>query len=310
MVGESGASQQHSASSGASGGGADVSGASGGGELNFQELFESTQRELSDTKSHAAQIEQRLKLVDSQTKQTNESLQRVRTALMGEEDNSQAPSPTEAKIQGLQAQMDQYIEAAIEAERAGRPIPLTVNSAVQSLKFQIETLQEREQYQREIAELKAKIDQTSNPANQIDQMAYSNIDSHLVSALSTIFGPEEDTSAQFQAISNQIVKEIKDLKKSEPATWDRVRRDKSAQAKLVNYFVEKSIPPRARQLMRDDQIRREPISNDEMLNAYREAKELAAKGNGDARKHATELRQELLQRVLENSAPRMGKRDY
>ena len=302
----SAASQGHSASNEQSSG-PDASAASGGGDINFQELFESTQKELQSTKSESQQMQQRLKLVGDESKKTGETLERIKAALMGEQQQEQKGSTVDEQIEGLQAQMDYYIQQAIEAERKGSPIPLTANLAVQSLKHQIETLKEREEYRKELAEIKRALRVQGDPARSVDQIAYSIIDSHLSSVLATIYGPDEDTSVQRDAISKLIVAELKDLQKSEPQSWDRIRRDQNAQKRLVNHFAEKIIPPKARQIMQNDEIRRTPIGTPELVNAWREAKELAAKGDQQAKAYAEQIRSQILQRMAEKSMPGMGR---
>lgn len=302
----SAASQGHSASNEQSTG-PDASAASGGGDLNFQDLFESTQKELQSTKAESQQMQQRLKLVGDESKKTGETLERIKAALMGNQLQETEKSGVETEIESLQQQMDYYIQQAIEAERKGSPIPLTANLAVQSLKHRIEYLQERETHKKEMAELKRQLREQGDPARGVDQIAYSNIDSHLSSVLATIYGPDEDTSVQREAISKLIVNELKDLQKTEPQAWDRIRRDQTAQKKLVNHFAEKIIPPKARQILQTDEIRRTPIGTPELINAWREAKELAAKGDPQAKQYAEQIRSQILQRMAEKSMPGMGR---
>jgi hypothetical protein len=139
----------------------------------------------------------------------------------------------------------------------------------------------------------------------IDKTAYNNIDGHLTQALATIYGPQHDTRPQFNAISQQLIAEISDLQKNEPDTWERIRRDPSAQRKLVNYFVEQSIPPKARQLLHEDHVRRTPLTGDELLGAFRETKELLKKDpqNRDLQQSLLEIRGQMMEMVVSKNMP-------
>lgn len=279
----------------------------GGAELNFEEILESTKAELHEAKSTASRTARELADVRSQATKTSETLNKLKSVF--DPDSGQAQDPYEAQKQDLEAQLDEYLAAALEHDRKGTPIPLTINNAVSNIKFQLRSLEKEKGWEEERKAMKAKIDQLSNPGHSIDQTAFSNIDSHVISSLNTIYGPDdehaEQKDAQFEAVTRQIAKEIRTLKSENPDVWDRIRRDKGAQVKLVNHFVQKNIPPKARQIMEQDRIRREPIGYDELVNAFREAKELAAEGKDPkARQYVSQLRQELLSRVWDKNAGR------
>ncbi len=263
-----------------------------GGQIDFKELF-STQRE---------QFSQELGKRDVELGKQGKTLDNLRKALMGDEGKESKLDPIDSQIQQAGAEIDQYLEAALAAERAGKPIPLTVNAAIKGLQFKIEALNDKKAHQKEMADMKAQLARLSDPGNRIDEQAFSAMDSHLTSALHTIYGPgDEDTkNLQFEAISKQIGKEIRDLRKEDPEMWDRIRRDKNAQNKMVNHFVKKSIPPRARQIMEEDEIRRTPLGIGELRAAWNEAKELAVK-KPDMQRHADDIRRELLSRLMEKN---------
>lgn len=272
--------------------------ASEGGDIDFKELFS----------SHQQQMQQELGRRDTAIESQGKVLERVRQALTADENGSNEKlDPIDAEIRSAEAEIDRYIEAAMQAEKAGKPIPLTVNNAVRSLKFQINSLQKEKASNAKIAALEAQVKKQNDPGNQIDMQAYSGMDSHLVSALNTIYGPgeedQETKALQFEAISKRIIHEIKDLKKEDPQMWDRIRRDRSAQQKLVNHFVKKSIPPRARQIMEEDQIRRTPMPVSELHQALAEARQLAQKDPSQAH-HISKIRQEILSRMM---GDQMGK---
>lgn len=277
----------------------------GGESVNYAEILENTQRELHEARQQAEVTQSELASVKGQASKATTAIDKIRESLTGE--SAPKVDPVDARIESLKGQMDQYLEAAVQAEKAGRPIPLTVNSAINSLNFQIEALNEKREMQKVISELQGKVNQLGNPANSIDMQAYSNMDTHIISSLNTIFGQDASMSqikgSQFEAISRQITREIGDLKKNDPDTWDQIRRDRTMQVKLVNHFVKQNIPPKARQLMEEDTIRKTPMETSELVSAFREAKELVQSNNTPkTRALVSELRQQVLERLWEKNA--------
>lgn len=282
-------SQEHSTGS--------LDNASEGGDLDFKTLFENQREEFS----------QELGKRDQQLGKTQKTIDNLRQALMNDGDegggSKKNADPIDSEITQTESEMDEIIAAAMAAEKAGRPIPLTANTAIKSLQFKIQALKDKQVHQKEMADMKAQLARLNNPKTQIDTTAFSNMDSHLMSSLQTIFGPNEDVGPQFDAISNTLIAEIQDLKKNDPKMWDRISRDRQAQVKMVNYFVKKSIPPRARQIMEEDQIRRTPLSIGELQAAFTEAKEITnsekdPRRREQAAKHMSSIRQEILSRLM------------
>lgn len=300
---------ENQASSESSSVSSDVTSQGGDTGVDFRALFEQTTQELESTKHQASQFSKELSSVKEASGKTSQALDKIRAALTGEDGGE--VDPVQSQVSALEAKMDEVLQIAIEAERAGKPIPMTVATAVDGLKSQIEFIKYKAAADAQIAELKAQYKQLSNPTNTIDQTAYSNMDSSIMTALNAIYGNAEEyepvKSAQFDSISRQIISEIKDLKQNDPETWDKIRRSPKAQQNLVTHFVKKTIPPRARQIMEEDQIRREPMSYNELLNAFREAKELSAK-DPKAQAYVSEIRQELLARMMEKNMPGTGQK--
>jgi len=270
--------------------------------VDFQSLFKQTSQELEQSKEQASRFSKELDTVKETSSKASDSLERIKAALTGED--SEPVDPVQSQVQALEAEMDKVLQIAIESERAGRPIPLTVSTAVNSLKAQIEHVKYRASADKKLADMEKQLKELSNPSKMIDQTAYNNMDSQIVTALNAIYGNGEDyddvKSAQFSSISHQIISEIKDLRQNDPEMWDKIRRNPKAQANLVNHFVKKTIPPKARQIMEEDSIKKTPLGTDELLNAFREAKELAAK-DPKAQAYVSEIRQELLSRMLERN---------
>ncbi len=284
-----------------------ASAASGGGEINFQELFESTQKELQSTKAETQELHQRLKLVGDESQKTGSELKRIRQAITGEDENAVKKTATESQIDELQNQLDALLDQAMEMDRKGQSIPITTNIGVQSLKFQIEALKQRDADRQEIEKLKAQLKDQTDPLRQVEQLAFTNMDSHLEQVLATIYGPKEDVSAQRQVISTAVTKELRDLRQKDPDTFGRLVRDQAAQKRLVNHFAERIIPPKAREILKQDEIRRTPLEMGELMQAFREAKDAAAKGDASAKEYVVQIRQQILERMSAKSLPGMGR---
>lgn len=210
-------------------------------------------------------------------KRTNQVLENIRRAVAGDEKPADA-DPADAKIAHYQQQIDQYIAAAVQAERQGRPIPLTVNAAIESLQGLIAQTEENKLLRQRLGKMEGQVARVSDPGHSIDMQAYSSIDSQVQNALNTIYGKGDEysdvKSSQFQAITGMIIKEVRDLKENEPDVWERIRRNSSDQKALVNHFVKAVIPPRARQLMEEEDIRTTPLTLGDLKQAWEEAKDI------------------------------------
>jgi hypothetical protein len=233
-----------------------------------------------------------------QGQKTQQILDKMKKVLNGDEDAAAVVDPIDQQISHLQGQVDNYIAAAIEAERRGRPIPLTVNAALESFQGQISTLKQMKGLISSNKELAQKVDRFANPSAQIDNMAFSSLDSAVMNALNTVYGEGEDMQgvkeAQFKSITSLIGKEIRDLKENDPEIWDRIRRNPTDQKKLVAHFTKQVIPPRARQLLEEEQIKNTPLTLSDLKQAWEETADIE---DPRARK---EIRDQLRPQILEH----------
>jgi hypothetical protein len=236
---------------------------------DHQQRFESMGNELQTTRQQAEGFRQ-------QSAQTADVLNRIKSALTGEEQAQL--SEDDQEIAGHQAQIDEYIAAAIEAERRGKPIPLTINSAIKSAQAQIARIEQIKTMKGQIAALTGKVDKATDPSHSINAQAYSNFDSFAINALQQVYGTDPGMAdvrdAQFGAVSKLIIGEIKAIQKEAPDMWDRIRRNPEDQKRLVTHYVKQVVPPRARELMEQDTIRKTPITLPDLKTAWDQAKEI------------------------------------
>ncbi len=274
-----------------------ASGKESGGvdDTDFRSLFAKTSKDLDDQRSHAKKLQDKLAGVESSSAETKGTLEAIKKALMG--GDGEEVNETEQRIGTIDQQIDHLLDVAMEADRAGKPISVTAEIGLNALKFQKEVLPMLEQLRAQNASLEKQVKALSDPSMHIDNQAYSNFDNQIIQALDALYGPDdsETKELQFDAVSKRISKELKELKADDPSAWDRMRRDREAQLKLVNWAVKKQIPPKARQIMDDDKIMRTELTPDELMNAHREAR---AQGKSA---EAETIRRKLLQGVLEKS---------
>lgn len=241
----------------------------GGAETpDFNAMLEALQ---NDREQESSQWSQKYNQLEGQHRQTSQTLDKIRQVFAP--DQGDAPSEAEQRIAGFEQQLDHYMQAAIEAERRGQPIPLTTNLAIQLFQGKIEQERERERLYGDIAQLKQAMKQAQNPDNQVDNITYQNLDTSVLQAMDVLYGrePSDVKSYQFQAVTKALGAEIRDLKRNDPELWAEIRRDPNRQASMVRHFVKQTIPPKAREILMEDQIKREPMGTDELYQAFREA---------------------------------------
>jgi DNA-binding transcriptional regulator YdaS (Cro superfamily) len=199
-----------------------------------------------------------------------------------------------------EAFLDHYLQASLEAEKEGRPIPLTTNLAVKLF----ETQKQLKDAVKVINELKGKTDQALDPVARVDQQTYANLDNLLQSSLYDTYGRENVSPQRFSSIASEITGEIKRLQQESPDIWEDVRRSPKAQRAMVTHFVNKNIPPAAKQLLDREAISQYKMTETDLLTAFREAKEIQ---DPKAReKIQTKIRQDLLEARWKNQNRRRG----
>lgn len=186
--------------------------------------------------------------------------------------------PVDEKIGHLESQLDYYLQQGLEAEKRGEPMPLTINLAVQGLQNDIAALQDKKQTQSHIKKLENQIKALSDPNVKADTAAYQNLDSMIIDNVEKIYGSGEETriqrGAQFNAIADQISREVQNIKQRQPQIWDQIRRSPDKQRKMVAYFVEQNLPPMVRQKMAQEKLMSTPMGEDELLQAFQEANQI------------------------------------
>lgn len=295
------ASGQSDGSSGSEGGAS-----SGSSQTNVEDLVRDYQQRFDQQGGELQRSQREIAALRDTSARTSKTLDGLRKVLGGEDDKPVDDGKTE-NIRQWEGEIEEYLKVAIEAERRGKPIPVTINSAIRSLEGLIQKEREVIELRQKMGDLEKKVQRVSDPGVRTDEAAFTQMDGFIMNSLNTVFGAGDEYAdqkrAQFRAIGQLVSEEIKHLQKDEPDVWDRIRRNPTDQRKMINHFVEQSIPPRARQMMEDDHIRRTPLTMRDLNQAWNEAKQIE-----DPRERS-EVKAKLRPYILEEIAMKGRKRN-
>jgi hypothetical protein len=138
---------------------------------------------------------------------------------------------------------DDVLQAALEAEKNGQPIPLTVKISTELRRAQ----ENNQKLMQELEAIKQKQAVKDNPGFQADQMAYNHMDMFMAQELKSHFGdaiPKATAAAVTQDLSQKIAEE----QRNNPQRWQQIRSNPEMMARIVRNAVATTIPPRARQI--------------------------------------------------------------
>ena len=125
-------------------------------------------------------------------------------------------SPEEIPVDADESFLDTYLQAAVDAEKAGSPIPLTTNLAVKL----IESRKAQQELEQRLKGLEGKAREFEDPNIVADRRAYENIDAEIERTLGGMYGEGQYAPQVFTATANLVIEEIKRLKTEAPHAWD------------------------------------------------------------------------------------------
>lgn len=266
--------------------------ASRGGD-DFREAFERTNREFEGFRQESSRT---LDVLRKKTESQEQMLGKLRQVFAPEQS---APKPQDAiksQIAEKEKLLDYYIQQGFEADKAGTPIPLTIDNGIRQLQLEIRYLQETGEMRSELEQLKARLAASSSPDHQLNQSAYQNMDGYLIKALDTMYGPGQEhgfaKSGQWQSCIGQMKNIVQDLQQNKPEVWDQVRRSPEKLQRLVNHVVTQNMPPRARQIIETERLRSEPMTEGELWKAFGEAKNIESPA--ERKKWTDKIRHQIL----------------
>ncbi len=263
-----------------------------GGVVDFGEILAQHQSELARTGKTVEALRGELAKRDTQ-------FDRVRKAFSG--DDGEKLTPRQQRMQHFDA-----LAAEMEQVSKDHGLPLTTKIGKEFATATKEMMAENDSLRQELDQIKESIKRQQNPAFQGLERAAFIMEGMVEDALGQMYGQEDGSrpirAAQFNAVTARINEEIKDLMKNDPDTLLKVQRNPKVMRNMVNHFMAEMLPPKVRGMMEDEQIRNTPMSQQELWQAFSEARDgYNSATEGGRKKEAehfsnliTDLRREIL----------------
>lgn len=232
--------------------------------------FEGMSREVQTARSEAQDAKDRISKIHS---------------AFAEKDSS------EPEIDEVDSYADEVLAAHLEGMKNGQKgIPLTAKTAMLLQK----TNAQLKEAMKIINDLKGRTDTLSDPNMEFDRRAYANLDMELQNTIEKVYGKAD---AQIVGMASQkIINEVQRIQRERPDIWQQIRKNPEYQKRLVMHHVEQIIPPKARELLRNEKIQNTPMSNQDLWQAFREAGEKYKDNPTMRQKIQTSIRQEIISR--------------
>lgn len=161
---------------------------------------------------------------------------------------------------------DRVLEAGLEAEKAGKGMPITIQLA-----NQLRQAQEQQRIQQqEIAKLKSQQEVSKNPEYIADVQTFNSMDAEIQQKITAIYG--EFKPELWGAITQSVAAEVKRLQKESPNDWKQVRNSKQHQTSMINHFMKEFVPPAAMNLMKEVNDANKVLSAKQILAGINEAR--------------------------------------
>lgn len=260
-----------------------------GGDFDYKSAFTSQSRKIQETEGRLGDLSKEVE----GSRSDREMLKKLRDVFNPQDSGKkQAADP----VPGWEQQLDFYISQAVEADKAGRGIPLTANLAISHYKSLIENHQVQSQYQQKIDTLESMVNQLRDPGHNINQRAFSSFDTSIQNGLERIYGSDPGSFPQrqalFKAVGDLVGPAVNSLMKNDPKRWDMIRRDPAELEKIANRALRAVLPPKAVQMIEQEQLRNTPMSLTELQTAFREANGI--KDESERQRVRTKIRQDIL----------------
>lgn len=211
----------------------------------------------------------------SELEQSRGVLGRVQKAFTGEQEKKL--SPYQQRMQEFD-ELGQYLdqEALESQKRGGQGLPITTKIGKQLAEYGKAAEARAEKLEAELAQMKEAIKRQQNPAYQGLERAAFIMEGMVDEGLEQLYGAQDASkgirAAQFNAVTVRINDEIKDLMANEPETLLKIQRNPKLMRKMVNHFMAEMLPPKVRQHMDNERIQNEPMGQQELWQAFAEAK--------------------------------------
>lgn len=229
-----------------------------------------------------------------------ETLTRLKAALSPETGPAAGPDP----IAALEGQMDSFLEQAMELKAKGQQIPLTTQIALNFYQSQIENLKVIAKLKEEIGELKGGVDRANDPEAPVNNIAYTQMDTFLQQSLDNLYGTNSEQLKTkrrvYATVTEALSEDLKALQKTNPGQWDMLRRNPMKLQQVVNDVLRTIVPPKAMQMIEQEELENTPMNAGELWGAFREAQQLFKNAKNDEQKQrALGLQRTIRQDILD-----------
>lgn len=210
--------------------------------------------------------------MSQRVEQSDRTINKLKEAFGG--DRPDEVSAPEAHLRTLEAELDAALQRAYTDQRAPRTAALEVQLAQE----RYENAKRLYALEQKFDGANAKLGQVSHPEYVADQKAYDDLTTFVDRSLKQLYGDDPQLatvrSHQTKAISLQLVDEIKRFQAQDPKGWQEMRRDPNTLAQWTNNIIKQNIPPQARKIIEQEQLKNYEFSADELYQAHREAQKM------------------------------------
>jgi hypothetical protein len=242
-------------------GGAGAAGAASGGQsAGAQDQGQQGQVDMTQEQIYA--LSESLQQQAGQNQALQSTIDRMRSALMGDEGKPENDGEPDLSW------YDDVLKVAFEAEKAGRGMPVTVDLATR-VKAQV---QENAQLRKTVQQLEQKVKTIANPEVLHNQRVYENIDNHIRGTIEQLYGEIDPQFEMF--VSSKLAQTIKEVQKSQPEAWQKIRSSDAMQKKMVAEVVKSAVPKSVREKLRDDYLQNSEMTREELAEAYAQAEHI------------------------------------
>lgn len=236
-----------------------------------------------------------------------ELLQRLKSAFSPEAKS--APDP----VAHLTGQMDTFLNQMMELKARGQELPMTQQIALDFYQSQLENLKTIDALKKQLGELKGGVDRANDPDAPANNMAYTQIDTFLQQSLDSLYGLDPKQTATKNRVHGTVLEalssELKELQKSAPGQWDMLRRNPMKLQMLVNNALRSIVPPKAMQMIEQEELQNTPYDKGELWAAFNEARVLFKNAKTDEQKlHALGLQRQIRQDIQDLDKPKSKRR--
>lgn len=251
------------APSGASTGAGEVSGSDGAPQLD---------QKLGELREENTKLKSSFDNYRQETAADRELLKRLKSAF------SPAEEKGKSRSEHLQGEFDQFLQRALELKARGQELPMTQQLAVNFYESQLESLKEIDALKAELAKVKGDTERANDPSAPVNNLAYTQMDTFLQQSLDQLYGNDQKAFASkkhmYNAVSSELAEHLKGMQRQAPGEWDQLRRSPGKMQSLVNDILRSIVPPKAMQLIEEQELKATPMTKGELWGAFREAQQL------------------------------------